>query len=148
MIFQYSLMDGFSGYNQIKIAPKDQENVAFTCAWGIFYWNMVPFGLKNVGATYQRVVTTIFHDMMHKTMVKSAKHNTHLQDLGPILNHMEKSSLGLNPKKCAFGITSGKLLGYIVSIKGIEVDPEKVQEIMDMPPPHNISQMRDLQGRL
>ena len=64
----YSLMDGFSGYNQIKIAPEDQEKTNFTCAWGTFYYNMVSFGLKNVGATYQRVVTIIFHDMMHKTM--------------------------------------------------------------------------------
>ena len=64
----YSLMDGFSNYNQIKIAPKDQEKIAFTCAWGTFYWNVMPFGLKNVSATYQRAMTTIFHDMMHKNM--------------------------------------------------------------------------------
>ena len=85
-------------------------------------------------------------DYVDDTLVKSTKHHTHLQDLGPILDHMEKFSLGLNPKKCAFDVTSGKLLGYIVSVKGIEVDPKKVQEIMDMPPPHNISQMRGLQG--
>ena len=114
----------------------------------------MPFGLKNASVTYQRVVTTIFHDMMHKTMedyvddtlVKITKRHTHLQDLGPILDCMEKFSLQLNPKKCAFSVTSEKLLGYIVSAKGIEVDPEKVQAIMDMPPPHNISQMRGLQG--
>ena len=113
------------------------------------------FGLKNSGATYQRTITIIFHDMMHKTMedyvddtlVKSAKCNTHLQDLGPILDHMDKFSLRLNPKKCVFGITSGKLLGYIVSVKGIEVDLKKVQAIMDMPPPHKISQKRGLHGR-
>ena len=64
----YSLMDRFSSYNQIKIAPKDQENTAFTCAWGTFCWNVMPFGLKNAGATYQRAITTIFHNMMHKTM--------------------------------------------------------------------------------
>ena len=114
------------------------------------------FGLKNVGAMYQRVVTTIFHDLMHKTMedyvddtlVKSTQHNTHLQDLGSILDHMEKFNLRLNPKKYAFGVTSGKLLGFILSIKGIEVDPKKIQAIMDMPPPRNISQMRGLKGRL
>ena len=61
-------MDGFFGYNQIKIALEDQEKIAFTCAWGNFCWNVMPYGLKNAGATYQRVVTTIFHDMMHKTM--------------------------------------------------------------------------------
>ena len=83
---------------------------------------------------------------MDDTLVKSAKRHTHLKDLGPILDRMEKYSLRLNPKKCAFSVTSGKLLGYIVSEKGIEVDPEKVQEIMDMPPPRNISQMIGLQG--
>ena len=64
----YSLMDCFSSYNQIKIAPKDQEKIAFTCAWGTFCWNVMPFGLKNFAATYQRAMTTIFHDMMHKNM--------------------------------------------------------------------------------
>ena len=64
----YSLMDGFSSYNQIKIAPEDQEKTSFTCAWGTFYWNVMPFGLKNAGATYQRAMTTIFHNMMHKNM--------------------------------------------------------------------------------
>lgn len=61
-------MDAFSRYNQIKIAPKDQEKTAFTCPWGTFYWNVMPFGLKNTGATYQRAMTTIFHDMMHTFM--------------------------------------------------------------------------------
>ena len=96
-----------SGYNHIKIVPEDQEKTAFTCAWETFCWNVMPFGLKNVGATYQRAVTTIFYDMTHKTMedymddtlVKSAKCNTHLQDLGRILDHMEKFTLCLNLKK-------------------------------------------------
>ena len=61
---------------------------------------------------------------------------------------MEQFQLRLNPKKCAFGVTSGKLLGYIISEKGIEVDPKKVQAIMHMPPPKNICQLRSLQGRL
>lgn len=152
----YSLMDGFSGYNQIKIAPEDQEKIAFTCAWGTFCWNVMPFGLKNAGATYQRAVTTIFHDMMHKkmedyvddTLVKTMKRSTHIHELGLILDRMERFKLRLNPKKCAFGVTSRKLLHYIISKKGVEVDPEKVQAIMEMPPPKNISQMRSLQGRL
>ena len=152
----YSLMDGFSQYNQIKIVPEDQEKTAFTYAWGTFCWNVMPFGLKNAGATYQRVVTTIFHDMMHKTMedyvddtlVKSMHRRSHLADLSPILDRMEQFSLRLNPKKCAFGVTSQKLVGYIISTKGIEVDPKKVQAIMEMPPPRSIKQMRGLQGWL
>ena len=127
-------MDGFSGYNQIKIAPVDQEKIAFTCTWGTFCWNFMPFALKNAGSTYQRAMTTIFHDMMHKnmedyvddTLAKSRIRDTHLLDLSLILDHMEQFQLRLNPKKCAFGVTSGKLLGYIISVKAIEVDPEKV----------------------
>lgn len=90
----YSLMDGFYGYNQIKIALIDQDKTTFTCAWGDFYWNVMPFGLKNASATYQRAVTMIFHDMMHKnmeeyiddTLLKSMKISTHLLELGPILD--------------------------------------------------------------
>lgn len=143
----YSLMDRFSGYNQIKIALGDQEKTTFTCAWGTFCWNVMSFGLNNAGATYQRAVTTIFHDMMHKNMedyvddvlVKTMKRSMHIQELGPILDRMEKFQLQLNQKKCTFEVTSGKLLGYIISKKGIEVDPEKVQDIMEMLPPKNIS---------
>lgn len=152
----YSLMGGFFRYNQIKIALGDQEKTTFTYAWGTFCWNVMPFGLKNVGATYQRKVTTICHDMMHKnmedyvddTLVKTMKRSTHIQELGPILDRMEKFKLQLNPKKCAFGVTSDKLLGYVISKKGIEVDPKKVQAIMEILPLKNISQMRSLQGRL
>ena len=81
-----SLMDGFSGYNQIRIAPEDQHKTTFTCPWGTYYWNVMPFGLKNVGATYQRAMTTIFHDFMHILMedyvddllCKSYKRKDHL----------------------------------------------------------------------
>lgn len=62
----FSLMDGLIGYNKIKISPKDQDKMNFTCAWRIFYWNLISFHLKNAGATHQIAMTTIFHDMMHK----------------------------------------------------------------------------------
>ena len=61
----FSLMDGFLGYNQIRITPEDQEKMTFTCAWSMFCWNVMPFGLHNTGATYQQAMTTIFHDMKH-----------------------------------------------------------------------------------
>ena len=83
----------------------------------------MPFGLKNAGAPYQRVATTLFHDMMHRDVevyvddmiVKSRDRANHLAALQR-----------LNPKKCTFGVTFGKLLGHIVSEQGIEVDPEKI----------------------
>ena len=61
-----SFMDGFSGYNQIVMAPEDREKTAFTTPWGTYCYRVMPFGLKNAGATYQRVATTILHDMIHK----------------------------------------------------------------------------------
>ena len=84
---------------------------------------------------------------MDDTLAKSRHRYAHLDDLRLILDCMEKFQLRLNPKKCAFGIFSSNLLGYIISKKGIEVDPEKVQDIMEMPPPCNIKQLRGLQGR-
>ncbi|GLJ30928.1 hypothetical protein SUGI_0616090 [Cryptomeria japonica] len=151
-----SLMDGFSGYNQIRIAPEDQHKTAFTCAWGTYCWNVMPFSLKNAGATYQRAMTIIFHDFMHTLMedyvddllCKSVTRDSHLAILGPIFDRMETYKLKLNPKKCVFGVIAGKLLGYIVSHRGIEVDPAKVKAIMDMPPPSNLWQLRSLQGKL
>ena len=93
-----------------------------------------------MGATYQRAMTTIFHDMMHTFMedyvddilAKSHTRPNHLPILGKIFTHLEAFKVRLNPKKCAFGVQSRKLLGYIVSAKGIEADPQKVQSIIDM----------------
>ena len=60
-----SFMDGFSGYSQILMAPKDMEKTSFITKWGTYYYRVIPFGMKNIGATYQRAATTISHDMMH-----------------------------------------------------------------------------------
>ena len=93
----------------------------------------MPFGLKNASATYQRAMATIFYNKIHKNMehyvddtpTKFRKWDTRLEGLSLILDHMEQFQLRLNPKKCAFGVTFGKFLGYIISIKGIEVDHKK-----------------------
>ncbi|GLJ17613.1 hypothetical protein SUGI_0306670 [Cryptomeria japonica] len=143
-------MDGFSGYNQIKNTSKDQNKTTFTCPRGNFCWNVMPFGLKNAGATYQRAMTTIFHDLMHVTVEdyvddllgRSIDRDTHLDILSVIFDRLEKDKLRV------FGVTSGKLLGFIVSKRGIEADPTKVKAILEMQPPRNISQLRSLQGRL
>ncbi|RVW84161.1 hypothetical protein CK203_053595 [Vitis vinifera] len=87
----------------------------------------MPFGLKNAGATYQRATTTLFHNMMHIDV---------------------KFRLRLNPKKCTFRVTSRKLLGYIVSEHGIEVDPEKIRAILDMPTPRTEREIKGFLGRL
>jgi hypothetical protein len=107
----YSLTDCFSRYNQIKIILEDQDKTNFICPWGTYCWNFMPFGLKNAGATYQREMTTIFHDMMHIFMedyvddllAKNYTREGHLEILSKIFIKMEKFNVRLNPKKCLRG---------------------------------------------
>lgn len=101
------------------------------------------FRLKNAGATYQRAMVTLFHDMIHKEIEvyvddmisKSQTEEVHLVHLKKLFERLREFKLRLNPNKCTFGVRSGKLLGFIVCQKGIEVDPDKVKAIQNMPPP-------------
>ena len=100
----------FFGYNQIKIAEEDQHKMIFTTPWGTFCYQVMPFGLKNVGATYQRAMTTIFHDLLHVIMEnyvddilgKSKIREAHIDVLTTIFERLEKYKVCLNPKKCVF----------------------------------------------
>ncbi|PKI64783.1 hypothetical protein CRG98_014852, partial [Punica granatum] len=140
---QFSFMDGFSGYNQIQMAEEDKIKTTFITMWGTFCYKVMPFGLKNVRATYQRAMVTLFHDMMHKEIevyvddiiAKSKEGEDHLVNLKRLFDRLRKYKLRLNPAKCTFGVKSGKLLGFVVSEKGIEVDPDKIKAIMELPPP-------------
>src|SRR4051812_9375255 len=152
----FSFMDGFSGYNQIKMALEDMEKTTFITPWGTFCYKVMPFGLKNAGATYQRAMTTLFHDMMHKEIevyvddmiAKSQSEEGHLTHLQKLFERLKKFNLRLNPNKCMFGVRSGKLLGFIVSQRGIEVDPDKVKAIQEMPVPRTEKEVRGFLGRL
>ena len=118
-----SFMDGFSGYNQIKMAPKDMEKISFINPWGTYCYKVMPFGLKNVGATYQRAATTLLQDLIHKEVevyvddmiVKSKDHEEHIPALWKFFKRIRIYKLWLNPKKCSFGVTSRKLLVFMVS---------------------------------
>jgi len=130
--------------------------MALTTPWGTFCYNMMPFGLKNVGATYQHAMMVIFHDLIHKIfedyvddiLLKSLDALDHLSHLEQVFNQLAEYCLMLNPKKCVFGVTSGKLLGFIVLRHGIEIDPKKVKAIMDMAPPRTLKHLHSLQGKL
>ncbi|XP_052735536.1 uncharacterized protein LOC128197521 [Vigna angularis] len=152
----FSFMDGFSGYNQIKMAPEDMEKMTFITLWGTFCYKVMSFGLKNAGATYQRAMVTLFHDMMHKEIevyvddmiAKSESEEEHIFNLRKLFERLRKYKLRLNPVKCTFGVKSGKLLGFIVSQRGIEVDPDKVKAITEMPAPRTEKEVRGFLGRL
>ena len=138
------------------MAPEDREKTSFITPWGTFCYRVMPFGLINAGATYQRGMTTIFHDMIHKKIevyvddmiVKSITEEEHVEYLLKMFQRLRKYKLCLNPNKCTFGVRSGKLLGFIVSQKGIEVDPDKVKAIKEMPAPKTEKQVRGFLGRL
>ena len=112
-------MDGFSSYNQIKMALEDMEKTL----WGTFCYKVMSFGLKNAGETYQRAMVALFHDMMHREIevyvddmiAKSKTKEEHLVNLRKLFERLRKYRLRLNPATCTFGVKSGKLLGFIVS---------------------------------
>ncbi|KAK9017849.1 hypothetical protein V6N11_000850 [Hibiscus sabdariffa] len=152
----FSFMDGFSGYNQIKMCLDDMNKTTFVTWWGTFCYKVMRFGLKSAGATYQRAMVVLFHDMMHKEIevyvddmiAKSKTEEEHLTNLEKIFRRLRKFRLKLNPAKCTFGVTSGKLLGFIISRKGIEIDPDKVRAIQELPPPKTQKEVRGFLGRL
>ncbi|XP_027083542.1 uncharacterized protein [Coffea arabica] len=138
------------------MAEEDREKTAFITPWGTFCYRVMPFGLKNTGATYQRTMTTLFHDMIHKEIevyvddiiIKSKKAEDHLIDLRKLFERLRKYNLKLNPAKCAFGAPAGKLLGFIVSKKGIELDPAKIKAIRDMPVPKTQKDVKSFRGKI
>ncbi|KAM1343604.1 hypothetical protein ACFX2F_007784 [Malus domestica] len=151
-----SFMDGSSGYNQIRMALENEELTTFRTPKGIYYYKVMLFGLKNAGATYQRAMQKIFNDMLHKNVecyvddvvVKTKKRPDHLKDLRVVFERLRKYNLKMNLLKCAFGITSGKFLGFIVKHRGIEMDQSKIKAIQSMPEPRNLHELKSLQGRL
>jgi len=129
-----SFLDGNAGYNQIFMAEEDMSKTALRCPGfiGLFEWVVMTFGLKNAGATYQRATNLIFHDLLgvilevyiDDIVIKSAGLGNHLADLRLALERMRRYGLKMNPLKCAFGVSAGKFLGFIIHEKGIEIDPK------------------------
>uniref|UniRef100_A0A2N9G3C1 RNA-directed DNA polymerase n=1 Tax=Fagus sylvatica TaxID=28930 RepID=A0A2N9G3C1_FAGSY len=150
-----SFMDAFSGYNQIQMAEEDQEKTAFITSRGLFCYKVMPFGLKNAGATYQRLVNKMFHDQIGRNvevyvddmLVKSKKDDDHLADLKETFQALRRYSMKLNPAKCVFGVSSGKFLGFMVSQRGIEANPDKIKAILEMSPPKTVKEVQSLTGK-
>ncbi|RVW81425.1 Transposon Ty3-I Gag-Pol polyprotein [Vitis vinifera] len=122
-----SFLDAFSGYHQIPMSPDDEEKTAFITPHDLYCYKVMPFGLKNAGATYQRLMTKIFK---------------------PLIGRSVEYDMKLNPSKCAFGVSAGKFLGFMVSQRGIEVSPDQVKAVMETPPPRNKKELQRLTGKL
>jgi ribonuclease HI len=151
-----SFMDAFSGYNQILMHPQDREKTAFITDRGLYCYKVMPFGLKNAGATYQRLVNKMFQAQIGRNMevyvddmlVKSKESRDHIRDLHEAFATLKQYGMKLNPSKCAFGVSSGKFLGYMVSSRGIEANPEKIRAVLEMQSPKTTKQLQQLTGRL
>ena len=141
-----SFMDAFSGYNQIKMKEEDQEKTSFVTIQRLFYYKVMPFRLKNARATYQRLMNKIFAHQLGRNvqvyvddmLVKSVRENDHLNDLQETFNTLRSYNMKLNPSKCVFEVTARKFLGFMVSQRGIVVNPEKVQAILELEPPRTV----------
>ena len=150
----YCFLDGYSGYNQISIAPEDQEKTTFTCPYGTFAFRRMPFGLCNAPGTFQRCMMAIFSDMVEKTIeifmddfsVMGNSFDNCLANLRAVLARCEETNLVLNWEKCHFMVQEGIVLGHRISARGIEVDRAKIEAIEKLPPPSSVKGIRSFLG--
>ena len=142
----YCFLDGYSSYNQIDIAPKDQEKTTFTCPYGTFTFKRMPFGLCNAPGTFQHYMKAIFSDMVEKTIevfmndfsILGSSFDNCLENLRSVLIRCEETNLVLNWDKCHFMAQEGIVLRHRIFVRGIEVDKEKIEEIEKLPPPSSV----------
>ena len=136
--------------------PDDQEKTSFVTTQGTYCYRVMPFGLKSAGATYQRLVNRMFQKQIGTTMevyiddmlVKSTTAELHIAHLSEAFQILRKYNMKLNPAKCAFGVSTGKFLGFIVNHRGIETNPDKIKAVLDMPSPSGIKEVQCLIGRI
>jgi len=135
-----SFLDAFSGYNQIKMHPRDESKTAFMTETCSYCYKVMPFGLKNAGATYQRLMDKVLAPMLGRNvyayvddMVMASKDRAqHVVDLEELFVTISKYRLKLNPEKCVFGVEAGKFLGFMLTERGIEANPDKCTTIIAM----------------
>nr|GEZ88157.1 reverse transcriptase domain-containing protein [Tanacetum cinerariifolium] len=150
----YCFLDGFSGYFQIPIDPRDHEKTTFTCPYGTFAYRRMPFGLCNAPGTFQRCMLAIFHDMVEKTMevfmddfsVFGNSFENCLSRLDKMLQRCEDTNLSLNWEKSHFMVKEGIVLGHKISKNGIEVDKAKVDAIAKLPHPTTVKGIQSFLG--
>jgi len=130
----FFFLDGSSGYNQIRIAPQDQDKTTFTSPWGTFSYRVLPFGLCNAPVTFQRAVIGIFSDMLNDSMEifmddftpYGVTFGDALQNLEKVLKQCIQAHLFLSTEKCHMMMNGGIVLGHFISFLGIQIDPSKV----------------------
>ncbi|GAU27754.1 hypothetical protein TSUD_215650 [Trifolium subterraneum] len=143
-------------YNQIKMNTLDAPHTTFMSNTCNYHYTVMPFGLKNADATYQRLMDRVFAHQIGKNLemyiddmvVKTTSKGEHHEDLKDILASVRKYNMRLNPAKCSFRVQAGKFLGFLLTNRGIEANPEKCQAIMDMRSPTSVKEVQQLTWRI
>jgi phage FluMu protein gp41 len=146
-----SLLDMFSVYHQIRVRREDEEKTSFITPFGTLCFVRMPERLKNTGCTFSRMITIVLHPHLRRNIlayvddivVKSTQRKDHISDLAETF-----ANLRLNPEKCVFGIHKGKVLGCLVSTKGIEANPDKIKALIEMQDPVSVKDVQKLTGRV
>ncbi|GJU66245.1 reverse transcriptase domain-containing protein [Tanacetum coccineum] len=157
MGFKYKcFLDAYKGYHQIQMAKEDEEKTAFYTEQGTYCYTKMSFGLKNAGATYQRLVDSTFQNQIGRNLeayvddmvIKSKEEKSLLADIAETFESLKTINMKLNPKKCSFGVEEGKFLGYMVTSEGIRANPKKTRAISDLQSPKTLKEMQSLSGKL
>ncbi|XP_014521800.1 uncharacterized protein LOC106778352 [Vigna radiata var. radiata] len=151
-----SFLDAYSGYNQIPMHGPDREKTAFMADQANFCYEVMPFGLKNADATYERLMNKVFAEQIGRCMdvyvddmvVRSSQGTQHLQDLEEVFRQIRRYGMRLNPAKCTFGVAAGKFFGFMLTSQGIEAKPDKYGAVLEMQSPGTVKDIQRLVGRL
>jgi hypothetical protein len=151
-----SLLDCYSGYHQIWMKKEDEPKTSFITPSGTFCYLRMPEGLKNAGGSFSRMTSKVLHSQIGRNVltyvddiiVKSTKQENHVADLQETFANFRQAGLKLNPEKCVFGVKKGNFHGFLVSTKGIEANPSKIEAILRMEPPNSKKGAQQLAGRL
>jgi hypothetical protein len=151
-----SLLDCFFGYHQIYMKEEDKASTNFITPFDTYCFIRMQEGLKNAGSTFSRLTKTVLSSQVGRNIftyvddivVASKNKEDHLSDLAETFANMQDARLRLNPEKCVFGVRQGKILDYLVSHRGIEANPTKIQAIINMTPPQSTRDVQHLTGRL
>ena len=149
-----SFLDAFSGYNQIRMHPRDECKTTFMTELSCYCYKVMPFRLYNAGATYQRLMDKVLALMIGRNVqayvddmvVTSQQRKQHVADLEELFTTIAKYKLKLNPEKCVFGVEEGKFLGFLLTERGIEANPEKCVVIIAMRSPISVKEVQQLTG--
>ena len=149
-------LDAYKGYNQIQMAKEDEEKTAFHTSQGFYCYTKMPFGLKNAGATYQRLVDNAFEKQVGRNLevyvddlvIKSHTEEELVRDIEETFKTLGRINMKLNTKKCTFGATEGMFLGYLIEPDGIKPCPEKIKAVIKLPSPRTLKEVQSLNGKL